>query len=145
MPDQKVPKPRELYPSWPVGAIRNNELHEKIRTVANALRRLPGNRRWINSYQDIATLTGVPLTTIHNLTHGKGWPSALTIAALEAGLGEDMWPRLSTDYQRAHRERIRTRHNANLDPSEIRQANLAKRQGQKGKLPPAPIAREGFG
>ncbi|WP_411709499.1 hypothetical protein [Corynebacterium sp. LaCa116] len=134
MPVNRTPRPRELYPSWPRGTIKHNQVHEKIRGFADNIRWLMANRIYARDVRTIAEITGVPKSTIQDLLDGTSWPSGWTIAALEAGLGTELWPRLDREYADKQQQRILKHHNEDLPMDRLGAQNLKKRLGQKAKM-----------
>lgn len=134
MPVNQTPAPRDLYPKWPRGTIKHNEIHEKIRKCADGLRWVMNTYAYASDVRSVAELTGVPKSTIQDLLDGTSWPSALTIAAIEAGLGMDLWPNLNREYAVKQRQRILNLHNEDLPLDRLGSQNLKKRLGQKAKM-----------
>ncbi|WP_062317016.1 helix-turn-helix domain-containing protein [Demequina maris] len=86
MPPKRA-RPRDLGENWPLEPIAD-PIGEVARRLAIALREAVGER----GLREIAALTGVDHTTVADVLRGNAWPDMVTIARLELGLGQALWP-----------------------------------------------------
>lgn len=75
-----------LRPDAPVAAVYAQALSRRLRDVTEGL-----------SLRAVAERTGVDHTTVRDVLRGDVWPDLATIARLETGLGETLWPAVPKD------------------------------------------------
>ncbi|SES35130.1 helix-turn-helix domain-containing protein [Corynebacterium cystitidis] len=87
--------PRNLYGnSWPFNKSLNDSgdttvmAHAKVQRMAKRLKYATNDL----SAKVVSRGTGVPETTISSIVKGAFWPTVETLARLETGLGEELWP-----------------------------------------------------
>ena len=86
-------RPSRLLPAqlsgspWP-DTPSDDELAEVARRFVVNVRSAMGSR----SIRAVALECGVGNVTLSNVLAGKAWPDLATIARLERGLGQDLWP-----------------------------------------------------
>lgn len=77
--------------SWPDEPCESPDA-EFVRLLANKVRAALGER----SVRSLATEVGMDHGVIVRLLAGQAWPEAVTVARLERGLGQRLWPPLGT-------------------------------------------------
>lgn len=87
--------PRGLYgTTWPFNKSLNDSddatviAHAKVQRMAKRLKCETNDL----SAKVVSRRTGVPETTISSIVKGAVWPTVETLARLEVGLGEELWP-----------------------------------------------------
>lgn len=85
----QVPAPRQLYPDWPQVPVRDPK-HEKVRVTVLAARK-PIEERY-SSAREAARELEMNHAVLNAALIGSFWPSAITVARMELGLGADLWP-----------------------------------------------------
>ena len=80
-------KPNELVTAWPDGPARD-PIGEVARVFAANLRQAIGSR----SIRSAAETCGMNHATLIGILEGRAWPDMETIAKLERGLDEGLWP-----------------------------------------------------
>lgn len=88
MPRQKRAAPKTWSADWPSEPC-SDPVAEVLREVALNLTVVAAGR----SNREISRLTGVPHTVIGDVLSGESWVEAATIARLELGLDQAVWPR----------------------------------------------------
>ncbi|AEX70290.1 helix-turn-helix domain-containing protein [Corynebacterium diphtheriae] len=85
--------PRNLYPGWPLNhsEIKANRAHALVQEMARNVLELTF-RATVGS---IAERCGLNSSTISDLTKGTSWPTVETLAKIEVGLGQPVWPRMN--------------------------------------------------
>lgn len=79
--------PRALYPTWPRDNSVTDPAHKAVQQFARQLeshvKRTPAS--------DVARRSDVPVSTVSGIVLGTSWPSAVTVAKLEHGVGRRLW------------------------------------------------------
>lgn len=84
-----APAPRRLYAEWPHAPVAEPE-HEKIRATVLAARSMIDER--YASVREAARKLDMSHAVLNAALTGHSWPSAITVARMELGLGADLWP-----------------------------------------------------
>ena len=84
-----APSPRRLYAEWPHVPVAESE-DEKIRVTVSAARSLINER--YASVREAARELDMSHAVLNAALTGQSWPSAITVARMELGLGADLWP-----------------------------------------------------
>ena len=87
----KQPTPRQLYPDWPKYKVEDLA-HERVRQAILKLQDFMRTSTELTSINKIAQYCGVGESTLADFMAGRTWPSILTLAQIEVGLGEPIWP-----------------------------------------------------
>lgn len=87
--------PAELYEHWPRRTVvHRNVQHERVRLFVYNVADLLRTESRFESINALAKHCDVGSSTLADILAGRAWPTALTIAALEVGTGQALWPRL---------------------------------------------------
>lgn len=95
-----IPVPRNSYPDWPIAPVADPE-HEKIRQAMCAAQEHIANR--FMSVREAARHLGMGHAVLNSALTGRAWPSAMTIARMELGLGANLWPDNELSFPEAER------------------------------------------
>lgn len=87
----KQPTPRQLYPDWPKYKVEDLA-HERVRQAILKLQDFMRTSTELTSINKVAQYCGVGESTLADFMAGRTWPSILTLAQIEVGLGEPIWP-----------------------------------------------------
>lgn len=87
MPRKPRLRPNELVSPWPQGAATDPVGTMAARFVTALSSAIEGQ-----SVRSVATRCGLNHQTLRSVLAGEVWPDMRTIALLELGLGQHLWP-----------------------------------------------------
>lgn len=87
MPRPRRSLPREASLDWPTEPC-GDPVAETVRLLAVRTLQVMAGR----SQQDVADACGIDRSAVSDLLAGRSWPDVQTLARLELGLGEQLWP-----------------------------------------------------
>lgn len=79
--------PRALYSAWPRDGSVTDPAHKAVQQFARQLE-VHVKR---TSASAVARKSGVPVSTVSDIVRGTTWPTAVTVAKLERGVGRPLW------------------------------------------------------
>lgn len=87
VPAARRPAPRTGLPGWP-NTPSTDPAVEAIRLLVHATLTVTGDR----SIREVARLCGINHAALAKILNGETWPDARTVALLESGLKQRLWP-----------------------------------------------------